>query len=156
MIGFTVFFVKKTGATTGGYDIFCRMMAKKLNMPFNQFFLFTDSAIIIAGVLVFGNIKMGAYCLIASFTISVTIKYFMRLTDQNKTILIFSKHNDLIKEKINSSLKESIVKLVYKDTDEKLIVITKNTKQLNLLEEVIYDTDITATVITLKSNIGIV
>ena len=90
MIGFTVF-VKKTGATTGGYDIFCRMMAKKLNMPFNQFFLFTDSAIIIAGVLVFGNIKMGAYCLIASFTISVTIKYFMRLTDQgNKTILVFS------------------------------------------------------------------
>ncbi|WP_233885650.1 YitT family protein [Tenacibaculum piscium] len=157
LIGVTIFLVKKAGATTGGQDILARILATKINISFNQLILIIDALIIISGVLTFGNYKIATYCLITIIATSKTIDYFMKQDIQNKTMLVFSKKNALIQKNImgDTTIYQKFIKIIHQDSSEKMILITKNNKNLSVIESIIYNTDPDAEIITLASNFSL-
>ncbi len=154
LIGFSVFIVMKAGATTGGNDILVRILSKKLSIPFEQLILIVDASVVVLGTLVFGNITLAAYSIIAIIAISKTIEYFLKQSIKNKTVLIFSSKNARIQEAIhaNKEIASNLVRLIHHDTNEKMIIITKSTKNLSKIESLIYEVDAKANVAVLDSN----
>ncbi len=157
LIATAIGIVMSAGATTGGNDIFVRIIGSKINLPFSQLILIVDGIIVLIGVIVFGDFTLAAYCIIAIIAISKTVDYIINHADKNKTLLIFSGQNKAIQAELLANVKvtENIVKLVHHDSDRKMIVITKNTKKLNQIEQIIYSVDAKADVIALESSLGL-
>ncbi|WP_064967887.1 YitT family protein [Tenacibaculum ovolyticum] len=157
LVGITIFLVKKAGATTGGQDIIARILAPKINVDFNKLILIIDAIIIVFGVFTFGDYTMATYCLITIIATSKTIEHFMKQDVQNKTVLVFSKKNHIVQRNIrnNKTIYKNLIKIVHKDSDEKMILITKNNKNLSVIEAVIYNSDPEAQIITLESNFSL-
>lgn len=154
IIGLAVSIVMNAGATTGGNDILVRILATKIKLPYNQLILIIDGIVIFFGVLVFEDFTMAAYSIIAIIAISKTIEYYIKKSLKNMTLLVFSSKNLLIQESIleNKKHTEGILKLIHYDANGKLILITKNTKKLETVKELIYKIDPNATITVLESN----
>lgn len=154
LIGLSVSIVMNAGATTGGNDILVRIISKKTKLPFNQLILIIDGIIVLLGVIVFQDFTMAAYCIIAIVAISKTIGYFIKKNVQNKTILIFSNKNKQIQKEISNSnfVTNDIIKFVHLDSGGKMTIITKSTKKIFLIENIIYTIDPNAHITVLESN----
>lgn len=158
IIGVAVALVMNAGATTGGNDIFVRILSKKIMLPFDQLLLLTDAVIVLIGVVVYANYTMAAYCIISIVAISKTIEYFIKKSSENKTVLIFSQNNSLIQQEIidNKLMNNNIVELIHHDSDEKMILITKNKKKFSVIEQLVYKADPKAYIISLESKTKLV
>lgn len=158
LVGSSVFIVKGAGATTGGNDILSRILSPKLNIKYEQLILMIDAAIILLGIVVFNDFTLAAYCLITIVTTSKTLGYYLKENDKKKTVLIFSKNNEEIQSTLtaNKRLSENAVELIHKDSDEKMILIAKNNKQLAIIEQLIYQTDPKAHVVALESKMKLI
>lgn len=154
IIGVAVAMVMNAGATTGGNDILVRIIAKKIKLPYGQLILIIDGLVILLGVVVFNDYTMAAYSIIAIIAISKTIEYYIKQSMQNRTVLVFSSKNLLIQQELlnNKDSTNNILKLIHHDSNDKLILITKNKKKLATLEQIIYKVDPSATVTVLESN----
>ena len=154
LIGVAVAIVMNSGATTGGNDILVRIISKYIKLPFSQLILIIDAIIVIVGVVVLGDFTMAAYCIIAILSISKTIEYFLNKNLQNKTLLIFSQKNKEIEREIlnNRILGSDTIKLMHHDSEEKMVLITKNNKKIRNIKDVINKVDSKAHVIILNSN----
>ncbi|MCX7547611.1 YitT family protein [Xanthomarina sp. F1114] len=154
IIGLSVFIVMKAGATTGGNDILVRILATKIKLPYSQLILVIDGIVIFLGVFVFEDFTMAAYSVIAIVAISKTIEYFINKAMKNMTLLVFSSKSLLIQESIleNKKCTDHVLKLIHYDTNGKLILLTKNTKKLETVREMIYRIDPKATISVLESN----
>lgn len=158
MVGSSVFMVKGGGATTGGNDTFSRILSTKIDVPYERLILIIDAAIILLGILVFNDFTLAAYCLITIVTSSKTLGHYLKKNDNKKTVLVFSKNNDLIEMELvtTNKLQEGAVQLIHKDSSEKMILVAKNNKQLAVIEKLIYQTDPKAHVVSLESNMKLV
>ncbi|WP_188465571.1 YitT family protein [Bizionia arctica] len=154
IIGLAVSIVMNAGATTGGNDILVRILATKIKLPYNQLILIIDGIVIFFGILVFEDFTMAAYSIIAIIAISKTIEYYMKKSLKNMTLLVFSSKNLLIQESIleNKKHTDGILKLIHYENNGKLILITRNTKKLETVRDMIYKIDPTATITVLESN----
>ncbi len=154
IIGFAVAIVMNAGATTGGNDILVRILSTKIRLPYNQLILIVDSIVILLGTVVFADFTMAAYSIVAIIAISKTIEYYMNKSVQNKTILVFSNKNLLIQEEIllNGKSTDGILKLIHHDSNDKMILVTKNTKKLDVVKNIIYKIDPEAHITVLESN----
>ncbi|GHC54216.1 YitT family protein [Ulvibacter litoralis] len=154
IIGVAVAIVMNAGATTGGNDILVRIIATKIKLPYSQLILVIDGAVILLGIFVFEDFTMAAYSIIAIIAISKTIDYYIKKSVQNRTVFVFSSKNLLIQEALlmNENSTDSILKLIHHDSNDKLILITKNNKKIAPLEGLIYSIDPHATITVLESN----
>lgn len=154
IIGVAVAIVMNAGATTGGNDILVRILSTKIRLPYNQLILIVDGIVILLGTMVFADFTMAAYSIVAIVAISKTIEYFMKKSIQNKTILVFSDKNLLIQEEIllNKKSTDGILKLIHHDSKEKMILVTRNTKNLEVVKNIIYKIDPNANITVLESN----
>lgn len=151
LVGSSIFIVKSGGATTGGSDIVARILVKRVNLQFNQLLLLMDAVVIILGIITFKDYTMAAYCLITIVTTSKTIGHYSKQNEESKTVLIFSQNNGLIQKAINNDekMKENVLKLIHNNADDKLVLVAKNSKRLNNVEQFVYQTDPQAHVVTL-------
>ncbi|MFT4753878.1 MAG: uncharacterized membrane-anchored protein YitT (DUF2179 family) [Salibacteraceae bacterium] len=154
LIGLAVFIVMKAGATTGGNDILVRIISKKVKLPYTSLILIVDGVVVLLGVLVFGDFTLAAYCVIAIVSISKTIEHFLKRSTQNRTVLIFSKTNQNIKEVLLSDLaiKEGLIRFIHQDSPEKMVLVTRDNKDVDLVEQLIYKVDPEAQISILDSH----
>jgi uncharacterized membrane-anchored protein YitT (DUF2179 family) len=154
IVGISVAIVMNAGATTGGNDILVRILSTKIRLPYNKLILIVDGLVVLLGMIVFADFTMAAYSIVAIVAISKTIEYFMKKSVQNKTILVFSSKNQLIQEEIllNRKSTDGILKLIHHDSNEKMILITKNNKKLEVVKNIIYRIDPNANITVLESN----
>ena len=154
LIGLAVFIVMKAGATTGGNDILVRIISSKVNLPYTSLILIVDGVVVLLGVLVFGDFTMAAYCVIAIVSISKTIEHFLKKSKQNRTVIIFSKVNDRIKEVLsnNEKVKDGLIRFIYQDSQEKMILVTRDNKDMERIEKAIYEVDQDAHISILESH----
>ncbi|WP_310991967.1 YitT family protein [Aequorivita marina] len=154
IIGFAIAMVMNAGATTGGNDILVRILSTKIRLPYNKLILAVDGSVVILGAVVFADFTMAAYSIVAIVAISKTIEYYMKKSVQNKTILVFSTKNILIQEEIllNKKSTDGILKLIHHDSNEKMILVTRNTKKLDVLKNIILRIDPEAQINVLESN----
>jgi uncharacterized membrane-anchored protein YitT (DUF2179 family) len=153
LVGTSIFITKTGGATTGGSDIVARILSEKVNLEFSQLLLIMDAIVIVLGIITFKDYTMAAYCIITIVTTSKTIGHYSKKNEQNKTILIFSENNALIQNAINEdeTVKEDVVKLINNTADGKLVLVAKNGKRLNNVEQFVYKTDPNAHVVALET-----
>lgn len=154
IIGIAVAIVMNAGATTGGNDILVRILSTKIRLPYNQLILIVDGIVIVMGTIVFADFTMAAYSIVAIVAISKTIEYYMKKSVQNRTILVFSDKNLLIQEEIllNKKSTDAILKLIHHDSNEKMILVTRNTKKLDVVKDIIHKIDPQAHITVLESN----
>ncbi len=154
MIALAIAIVMRANATTGGNDIFVRIIGKKIKMPFSQLILIVDGAIVLIGVIVFSDFTLAAYCIIAIFSISKTIDYLMKRASGNKTLLVFSERNESIRKAVSSDLNlgKNIVEMIHQDSNEKMIIVAKNNRKLDQIKAIIDGIDDKAYVISVESN----
>ena len=153
IIGFSVFMVMKAGATTGGNDILVRILAKKIKRPFSQLILMVDGIVIALGIFVFNDFTMAAYSIVAIIAISKTIAYYIKQSAMHMTVFVLSEKNLLIQEAFLNNKKHTntILKLIHHDSQGKLILITKNRKQIEAVKAVVYKVDDKADISVLES-----
>lgn len=158
LVGSSVFIVKGAGATTGGNDILSRILSTKISVKYEQLILMIDAAIILLGIIVFNDFTLAAYCLITIVIASKTLGHYLKKDEKKKTVLIFSKYNEQIHANLlnTEKLKGDAVELIHKDSDEKMILIAKNNRQLAIIEQLIYQADPKAHVVALESNMKLI
>ena len=154
LIGLAVYIVMKAGATTGGNDILVRIISTKVNLPYTSLILIVDGLVVLMGVLVFGDFTMAAYCIIAIISISKTIEHFLKKSKQNRTVLVFSKVNAKIKQTLSndSAIQNGVIRFIHQDSQEKMVIVTKNHKEIALVENMIYQVDPDAQISILESH----
>ncbi|PKA83991.1 uncharacterized membrane-anchored protein YitT (DUF2179 family) [Ulvibacter sp. MAR_2010_11] len=154
IIGLAVALVMNAGATTGGNDVLVQILMKKIKIPYSKLIFIIDGIVIAMGMFVFEDFTMAAYSIIAIIAIGKTIEYYIKQSVQNKTVLVFSKKNMLIQDELvyKKNTTNGILKLVHHDSNGKIILITKNKKNLATIESIIYKIDPDATISVLESN----
>ncbi len=154
MIGIAVALVMNGGATTGGNDILVRLLQKYFRVPFSQLTLIINLIIVLIGVVIFNDFTMAAYCLIAIIATSKTIEYYQNKAVENRTVLVFSTKNKVIQNEIQGSknIVGKSIKLIHHDSNEKMILVTNDTKKLFRIEEAILKIDPDAHIVILDSN----
>lgn len=154
LIGLAVFIVMGAGATTGGNDILVRIISRWVKLPYSSLILIVDGVVVLLGTYVFEDFTMAAYCIIAIVSISKTIDHFLKKSNQNQTVLVFSKKNNSIKKELESheSVNKRILKLIHHDSNEKMILVTNANKPIHTIEELIYKVDSDAYISVLDSN----
>ncbi len=154
LIGVAIAFAMNGGATTGGTDIIVRLLQKYFRVPFSQLTMIINLIIVFIGVIVFNDFTMAAYCLIAIFATSKTIEYYQNKAIENRTVLVFSTKNKEIQNELKNTtnLVGKSIKLIHHDSDEKMILVTNDTKKLFRIEEAILKVDPDAHIVILDSN----
>lgn len=100
VIGLGIALVIRAGATTGGTDIIARILSKFLKVQVGRMFLVVDGLVVLTSVLVFKDIDLAPYCIIAIFSISKTVDAVLDGFDNKKAVFIVSEEHDNIREKI--------------------------------------------------------
>lgn len=153
VIGLSIYLVKSVGATTGGNDILAQVVSKKIKIEFHQFILSFNIVVVSLGAITFGDYTVAAYCLVSIIATSKTIDYFMKENVKSKTVLVFSEQNDVIQKLLQEEVDDvnGVLKLVHRDTTDKLIVVTKNTRRLEFIQQLIYAIDPKAKIVVFDS-----
>ena len=156
IIGLGIALVVSGGATTGGTDIIARILSKWFKVSIGQMFIAIDGLIVLTSLVVFKNIDLAPYCIIAIFCISKTVDAVLMGMDNKKAALIISeKHQEIRDQILNMDRGGTYLQgegLFYKDQEKKIIFTALNRKELGTLESFVKETDPEAFIATLNTN----
>ena len=155
IIGLGIGLVVYSGATTGGTDIIARIMSKWLKVSLGQMFIIIDGLIVLSSIVIFQDIELAPYCIIAILSISKTVDAVLMGIDAKKAALIISDKHEEIRDKIlKMDRGGTYIKgegLFYKN-QKKIIFTALNRKELGLLESFVKEIDSDAFIATLNTN----
>lgn len=155
IIGLGIGLVVTAGATTGGTDIIARIFSKWFRVSLGQMFIVIDGLIVLTSILVFQDIDLAPYCIIAILCISKTVDAVLMGMDAKKAALIISdKHNEIRDRILDMDRGGTYLKgegLFHKD-QKKIIFTALNRKELGLLESFVKGIDPEAFIATLNTN----
>lgn len=157
LIGVSLAYVFKAGATTGGADIIVKVMRTKWqHIKTNMLFLAFDSMVIVASWIVFRDLTVAFYAGIAVAVDSVVMDRVLYGSDEAKLFFIISKEPTKMKQRIMGELDitTTIVPAVgayTKEQKEMLMVVTRK-QMAPKLEEIVKDEDSGAFMIIASAN----
>ena len=157
LIGVSLAYVFKAGATTGGADIIVKVMRTKWqHIKTNMLFLAFDSMVIVASWIVFRDLTVAFYAGIAVAVDSVVMDRVLYGSDEAKLFFIISKEPTKMKQRIMGELDitTTIVPAVgayTKEQREMLMVVTRK-QMAPKLEEIVKDEDSGAFMIIASAN----
>ena len=106
IVGVGLSLVLKAGASTGGSDLLAQLIVKCTNaQSLSSVLLVIESIIIISIILVFKNINIGLYSIIALFVSTKLIDLIFAGEDYIKVVTIITKKSDKVIEPILKDLK---------------------------------------------------
>lgn len=106
IVGVGLSLVLKAGASTGGSDLLAQLIVKCTNaQSLSSVLLVIESIIIISIILVFKNINIGLYSIIALFVSTKVIDLIFAGVDYIKVVTIITKKSDKVIEPILKDLK---------------------------------------------------
>lgn len=157
LIGVSLAYVFKAGATTGGADIIVKVMRTKWqHIKTNMLFLAFDSMVIVASWIVFQNLTVAFYAGIAVAVDSVVMDRVLYGSDEAKLFFIISNEPTKMKQRIMGELDitTTIVPAIgayTKEQKEMLMVVTRK-QMAPKLEEIVKDEDSGAFMIIASAN----
>lgn len=157
LIGVSLAYVFKAGATTGGADIIVKVMRTKWqHIKTNMLFLAFDSMVIVASWIVFRDLTVAFYAGIAVAVDSVVMDRVLYGSDEAKLFFIISNEPTKMKQRIMGELDitTTIVPAIgayTKEQKEMLMVVTRK-QMAPKLEEIVKDEDSGAFMIIASAN----
>ncbi len=160
LIGFGLGLIFRSRATTGGSDIIAMILSKYTRMPLGQGLIYIDSAIVLLGLLAFGDWKIPLYSWLTIFISGKVIDATLTGANYAKSVYIISQKHREIQDVIIHQLNRGGTLLhasgLYEGRDRPVIFTTLNRRELVLLENQIrkIDKDAFVTVVDAKEVLG--
>lgn len=132
-------------ATSGGSDIVAMIIAKYTRLPLGMLLIYVDSAIVLAGLLAFGDWKIPLYSWIVIFITGKVIDVVLEGVNREKSLFIISDRHEEIRERILKDLDRGGTYItgrgMYNLAEKQIIFTVVNRRELGLLQEYIHAID---------------
>lgn len=156
MIGAALFFIIRTGATSGGTDIVAMIITKYFKFPIGKSLLIVDSMVILFGLIVFGDWKIPLYSLVTIFVLTKVLDFLLEGGSDDKLLFILSEKREAIREYIVDELGRggTFIKSagMYTGDDKEMIFVVVSRRQMTQIQSFIRDTDPAAFMIVVNAH----
>lgn len=145
LIGAGLGLILKTHATSGGTDIIAMIVAKYAKIPFSRSMLIVDSAIVVIGLIVFGDWLLPLYSIVTIYVYVKTIDYMLEGANSDKLIFIISEKHEKIREFILNNLQRGGTYIkssgIYTGKDKNMIFLVISRKEVSLVKDCLKEVD---------------
>lgn len=135
--------VIRFNATTGGMDVYQRILSDKARIPFSISLIITDGVVILIGMV--QNINLGLFALIALIITSITLEKISVMGKNSYTGFIITNRYEQFKEAIYQQLDRGFTKIKvigsYTENEKSMIMCTVYRHQVYTLKEIINEVD---------------
>jgi uncharacterized membrane-anchored protein YitT (DUF2179 family) len=156
LIGLGLGLIFRSRATSGGSDIVAMIVNKYTGLPLGQLMIIVDSAIVLVGLIAFGDWKIPLYSWIVIFITGKVIDITLRGISYEKTMLIVTNRYEEVRQKIIVDLNRGgtvfLGKGMYQDTEKNMIYTNVTRREYQILKDFIRQTDPDAFVTVLDAN----
>lgn len=135
----------KSNATSGGTDIVAMVLSKYTSLHLSKSIIFIESAIVLIGLLVFGDWKLPLYSIITIFSCVQVIDYILDGPSNDKLMFIISKKHDKIKKFVTDDLERGGTYIkssgMYTNESKDMMFIVVSRREVNLVKSFIHEFD---------------
>jgi len=121
------------------------IIAKYTRLPLGMLLIYVDSAIVLAGLLAFGDWKIPLYSWIVIFITGKVIDVVLEGVNREKSLFIISDRHEEIRERILKDLDRGGTYItgrgMYNLAEKQIIFTVVNRRELGLLQEYIHAID---------------
>lgn len=146
--------VIRFNATTGGMDVYQRVLSDKAKIPFSIALIITDGVVILIGMV--QDINLGLFALIALIITSITLEKVSVMGKNSYTGFIITDKYEQFKESIYKELDRGFTKIKvvgsYTENEKSMIMCTVYRHQIYTLKEIINEIDPNAFSIIMHTN----
>jgi uncharacterized membrane-anchored protein YitT (DUF2179 family) len=155
-MGVGVGLIFKSRATSGGTDVVAMIIGKYNRMPLGQLMILVDSAIVIIGLIAFGDWKIPLYSWIVIFIMGKVIDIVLQGPSYDKTVFIISDKYEEIRQKLIFDLRRGGTYIagegMFNGSPKKIIFTTVSRREMALLEDFIHQVDPRAFMTVIEAN----
>lgn len=149
LVGIGIGLIMKQGSTTGGSDIIVRLLRKKFpHIKTSALFSSIDCAIVAVSAVVFKDIVIALYALIAVAACAYVLDKVLYGTDEAKLLYIISDHSQPITERLLKDLEVGVTFIqgrgAYSGKDKEVIMVAMRKALAPKAEEIVKEVDPTA------------
>lgn len=143
LAGVGIGLVLRYNATTGGMDIFQKIINKYLKVPFSVAVYLTDGLIILLGAFI--SLQNGLFAILAMLLTAYMLEKTAIFGRNAFALMIITKKHDEIKEAIYERIDRGVTRLKatggYSGIEKELVLTTMNRQQLYIAKEFITQID---------------
>lgn len=157
LIGISLGFIFKAGATTGGTDIVARLL--KLRFPHvetGSLFMAIDSVVVAASAIAFKDVEVALYAAICVFLTGKVFDLVLYGTQEAKLLIIISDKENEIAERLLNDIDTGMTYLHgvggYSEKNKKVIMCAIKKQMLPKVEDMIKEIDLNAFIIVTSAN----
>lgn len=152
LIGISLGFIFKAGATTGGTDILARLLKLKFpHIETGTLFMVIDSVIVAASAVAFKDLEVALYAGICVFVTGKVFDVIIYGAQGAKLIFVISDKEDEIARRFLEELDTGVTYVhgigAYTDADKKIIMCAMKKQMLPKAEDIIKEVDLAAFII---------
>ena len=156
LYGFGIGISFAAGASTGGTDIIGRIIQTKFpHLPIGKLLLFIDGVIILISLIVFKNIELTLYGIIALLISSYSIDFIIGKLNVSRLAFVITDKGEEISNKLVSTSPRGVtlidVKGVYTGTDKKMLFCALKESEAEAFQNKILEIDSTAFIVFSES-----
>ncbi|WP_162163866.1 YitT family protein [Acholeplasma hippikon] len=143
LVGLGLAIVLRTGATTGGMDVYQKLIHKYLRLPFTVTMYFTDGLIILLGMAL--NLQSGLFAILSMLMMTLMIEKISVIGRSAFAILIITDFAEEIKDRIFKDIDRGITRAKvtggYSNKEKEMVITTVTRQELYELKDIILDVD---------------
>ncbi len=131
--------------STGGTDLLAQIIYDMTGLPFGQAMMVIDVTIIVAAGIVFRNINISLYSIIAELVGNKTIDLIQSGFTFSKAVYIITEHPEPIKEAVLTEIERGVTELDakggYTGNKKKMLLVVVPHTQVSKIKKVVRDAD---------------
>lgn len=144
------------GASTGGTDIIGRIIQSKFSfVPIGKMLLFVDGIIIIASFIIFRDIELTLYGILALFISTTSIDFIISKLNISRLAFVITDHGEEISKKLVTTSPRGVtlidVKGVYTNTEKQMLFCALKESESETFQKKILEIDETAFIVFSES-----
>lgn len=141
LVGVGLGVVFRFGGTTGGMDVVQSIIHKKLHIPYQFIFFFTDGLVVLLSLIFFKNIELFIYAVASVFLISIIVDNVSIKGRAGQTIFVITKKPELIKQAIYDTIDRGCTLIDaeggFSGIKSKMVICTMRNREVNKMRSVI-------------------
>ena len=157
LIGVSLGFIFKAGATTGGTDIVARLLKLKFpHVETGRLFMAVDSIVVAISAIAFRDVEVALYAAICVFITGKMFDLVLYGAQEAKLLIIISDKEEEIAKRLLNDIDTGMTYLNgiggYTERDKKVIMCAMKKQMLPKAEDMIKEVDINAFIIVTSAN----
>jgi uncharacterized membrane-anchored protein YitT (DUF2179 family) len=144
-MGVGVGLIFKSRATSGGTDVLAMIIGRYNRMPLGQLMIMIDSAVVIVGLIAFGDWEIPLYSWMVIFIMGKVIDVVLQGINYDKSLFIISDKHEQIREKLIKDMRRGGTYIMgegmFNGSPKKIIFTSVSRREVAILEDYIHQID---------------